>query len=246
MTAARAKSPAHFPHVYDGEGGMQSRVLIIEQDSILSERLADRLGRHGCACAQAFTCDDGIALAQSEAFDLIVLDSAFPGVKATDVLRVLHARGPIPILVLCGRKDASAISALLGAGAQDYVTRPVDPEEFALRCGVLLRRFGEASALHILRYRELALDPAAHAVTLCGRPLSLTKQEYRILELMLSFPPGRVFSKQDFFNYAWDDYYAGVDKTVNVHICNIRRKFRQVTSAKYIETVWSLGFRLAG
>ena len=71
----------------------------------------------------------------------------------------------------------------------------------------------------------------------------MTKQEYKILELFLTYP-NRVFSKQDIYDYAWDDVYIGEDKTINVHISNIRKKIKRVTDEEYIETVWGIGFRL--
>ena len=72
----------------------------------------------------------------------------------------------------------------------------------------------------------------------------MTRQEFRILELLLSHP-GRVFSKQAIYDYAWDEMYLGEDKTINVHISNIRKKLRAVSDQEYIETVWGVGFRLA-
>ena len=74
--------------------------------------------------------------------------------------------------------------------------------------------------------------------------LNLTRQEFKILELLLS-KPDKVFSKQEIYDYAWDDYYIGEDKTVNVHISHIRAKIKQYTDDEYIETVWGIGFKLA-
>ena len=77
-----------------------------------------------------------------------------------------------------------------------------------------------------------------------GTEIPLTKQEFKILELLLSHP-NKVYSKQDIYDYAWDDIYIGEDKTINVHISNIRKKLKAVTEEEYIETVWGIGFRLA-
>ena len=82
------------------------------------------------------------------------------------------------------------------------------------------------------------------SVTCQGQPVELTRQEFRILELLLSHP-GRVFSKQAIYDYAWEEMYLGEDKTINVHISNIRKKLRGVSDREYIETVWGIGFRLA-
>ena len=83
------------------------------------------------------------------------------------------------------------------------------------------------------------------SVSVHGQALELTRQEFRILELLLSHPD-RVFTKQDIYDYAWDDLYMGEDKTINVHISNIRKKLKALSDQEYIETVWGVGFRLAG
>ncbi len=74
--------------------------------------------------------------------------------------------------------------------------------------------------------------------------MALTKQEFRILELLMT-NPSKVYSKQEIYDYAWDDYYMGEDKTINVHVSNIRKKLKKVSDEEYIETVWGIGFRLA-
>ena len=81
-------------------------------------------------------------------------------------------------------------------------------------------------------------------MSVSGTPLSLTRQEFRILELLLAHP-NRAFSKQEIYEYAWDEFYIGEDKTINVHISNIRSKIRAVSEDNYIETVWGIGFKLA-
>ena len=81
-------------------------------------------------------------------------------------------------------------------------------------------------------------------MSVSGTPLSLTRQEFQILELLL-LNPNKAFSKQEIYEYAWDDFYIGEDKTINVHISNIRSKIRVVSDENYIETVWGIGFKLA-
>lgn len=90
----------------------------------------------------------------------------------------------------------------------------------------------------------MVLNSDAFSAAIKGQMLTLTKQEFKILELLL-LHPDRVFSKQDIYDYAWDDIYIGEDKTINVHISNIRKKLKAVTDDEYIETVWGIGFRLA-
>ena len=90
----------------------------------------------------------------------------------------------------------------------------------------------------------MVLDRADHSVSVNGTPLALTRQEFQILELLL-LNPNKAFSKQEIYEYAWNDFYIGEDKTINVHISNIRSKIRAVSDENYIETVWGIGFKLA-
>ena len=88
------------------------------------------------------------------------------------------------------------------------------------------------------------LDKNNYEATLCGKELQLTRQEYKILELFMLYP-SKVFSKQEIFEYAWNECYIGEDKTINVHISNIRAKMKKITDEEYIDTIWGIGFRLA-
>lgn len=111
--------------------------------------------------------------------------------------------------------------------------------------GVQIRRFAKETKEEprVLSYRELKLNRDSYTASVREMPLELTRQEFKILELLL-LHPGKVFSKQDIYDYAWDDIYLGEDKTINVHISNIRKKLKAVTDEEYIETVWGIGFRL--
>ena len=90
----------------------------------------------------------------------------------------------------------------------------------------------------------MELNKSTFEVFVKGQEIQLTRQEYKILELFMLHPT-KVFSKQDIFEYAWDEYYIGEDKTINVHISNIRTKIKKITDDEYIDTVWGIGFRLA-
>ena len=130
--------------------------------------------------------------------------------------------------------------------AVNTVTAAVEPwQEFLARVGVQLRRAGGSeSRPKALRHHDLVLNESTYTAAVSGTELPLTRQEFKILELLLSHPD-QVFSKQDIYDYAWDDMYIGEDKTINVHISNIRKKLKAVSDREYIETVWGIGFKLA-
>ena len=90
----------------------------------------------------------------------------------------------------------------------------------------------------------MVLNNAEHSVSVSGKAISFTRQEFKILELLITNPK-RVFSKKEIYDYAWDDLYIGEDRTINVHISNIRQKIKAYSDEEYIETVWGVGFKLA-
>ena len=224
---------------------MQKGVLIAEGDAGIRGAMADALGRAGYSCAQAESIQEALDLVERNSFALAVLDVALAGDGRQDLLPLLRARGRLPVIALSPRSGEEGLIRLLNAGVEDYLIKPFEMREFVGRVALQLKRFAGKHPGNVLRHKKLTLDPVTLTVTLCDRMLNLTRQEYKILEMMLSSPPGRVFTKQEFYDYAWSGGYVGVDKTINVHICNIRRKIRAITDEEYIETIWGFGFRLA-
>lgn len=222
------------------------RILIIEDDTDINNMTADALCKAGYACTQAFSGTEGLLHIEHEPFDLVVLDLMLPGMNGEALLPQIKAKQAVPVLVVSAKDSLDSKIDLLTAGAEDYMTKPFDIRELVARAGVQIRRFsGEPLAKQtVLAYKDLELHTDTFTVRAGGCSIELTKQEFKILELLLSNPE-RVFSKQDIYNYAWDDLYIGEDKTINVHISNIRKKLKAVSDTEYIETVWGIGFRLA-
>lgn len=147
------------------------------------------------------------------------------------------------MIVLSAKDELDTKVDLLMSGANDYMTKPFELKELEVRVLVQLRNAAGKNEV-FLEYRDLRIDREGKKVILCGKPLSLTAQEYRILELLLKHPQ-KVFTKNEIYEYAWEEYYMGEDKTINVHISNIRQKMKKITQEEYIETVWGMGFKLA-
>ncbi len=220
-------------------------ILIIEDDTDINNVIAEALSKAGYECVQAFSGTEGLLYAQSRAFSLVLLDLMLPGMTGEVLLPKLKEKLQVPVIVLSAKDGLDSKVALLTAGAEDYLTKPFEIQELLARVTVQLRRYGGGAAqTKMLTYKEMELCESTFSVRVRGRELTLTKQEFKILELLLSHPD-RVYSKQDIYDYAWDDVYIGEDKTINVHISNIRKKIKAVTAEEYIETVWGIGFRLA-
>lgn len=221
------------------------KILIIEDDNNINNLMAECLCKAGYNCTQAFSGTEGLLYAEHEAFDLVILDLMLPGLGGGAVLSRIHEKQGAPVIVVSAKDSIDSKVELLTAGAEDYITKPFEVEEFLARVGVQLRRSGGMSeSSELLRHHDLKLDKSAFLATVNGQEIPLTRQEFKILELLLSHP-NQVFSKQDIYDYAWDDLYIGEDKTINVHISNIRKKLKSLTDREYIETVWGIGFKLA-
>ena len=178
---------------------------------------------------------------------LVILDLMLPGEDGLTILRRLRDSAEtrkIPVIIVSAKSGEADAVRGLDSGADDYITKPFELEELYARISVQLRKTSQQAPSKCEKYKDLVLSKQKHTVMVKGYDLNLTRQEFKILELLLS-KPDKVFSKQEIYDYAWDDYYIGEDKTVNVHISHIRSKIKQYTDDEYIETVWGIGFKLA-
>ncbi|HJA65480.1 MAG TPA: response regulator transcription factor [Candidatus Mediterraneibacter cottocaccae] len=226
-----------------------NKILIIEDDTDINNMTAEALKKAGYESTQAFSGTEGLLYIEREPFSLVIMDLMLPGLNGEDLLPKIRAKQGIPVIVISAKDSIDSKVNLLTSGAEDYLTKPFDIQELIARVGVQIRRFARdlsgsgSPEADVLTFKEMELHMDSYSVSVCGKPLDLTRQEFKILELLL-LHPNKVFSKQDIYDYAWDDIYIGEDKTINVHISNIRKKLKAVTEEEYIETVWGIGFRL--
>ena len=177
---------------------------------------------------------------------MCLLDLMLPGISGEAVLEEIRKKGNLPVIVLTAKDSLDEKVEVLTSGADDYITKPFEIREVLARVQVQLRHKEEKEAeeQHTLSFKDMVLNRNTFQVEIAGKILpKITKQEFAILELLLRNPK-QVFSKEDIFEYAWDEPYMGETKTLDVHISNIRKKIKQVTSEEYIETVWGIGYRL--
>ena len=222
------------------------KILIIEDNADINNLIAEALRKAEYEYRQAFSGTEGLFCVSSEKFDLAVMDLMLPGMSGEELLPKLREKQDIPVIVLSARDSLDSKLSLLNAGAEDYMTKPFEVAELIARIGVQLRKHshaetdgsrgtesakGNAHAKKLV-LRNLVLDPESFSAEVDAKQVSLTRQEFKIMELLLSNPK-RVFSKQDIYNYAWDNYYVGEDKTINMHISNIRRKLKAVSEDEY-------------
>ena len=224
-------------------------ILIVEDDSSINNLIYDALKKHGCDCVQAYSGTEGILNFKNAEFDLVILDLMMPGMTGEELTRQIREINKTPIIVVSAKCSTESRIDLLAMGADDFLSKPFDVKELLARVDVQLRHLSysgkeEEEQTDEMKYKDLVLNRSTYEAVLCSKDLQLTRQEYKILELFMLYP-SKVFSKQEIYEYAWNDYYMGEDKTINVHISNIRSKMKKITQDEYIDTVWGIGFRLS-
>ncbi|GKI13968.1 DNA-binding response regulator [Oscillospiraceae bacterium] len=219
-------------------------ILIVEDDPSINGLIAEYLRQKGAVCTQAFSGTEGRLCFGAGGFDLVLMDLMLPGLSGEELLAWLRQKSGVPVIVLTARDELGAKVALLSGGADDYLTKPFELDELWARIGVQLRHAGTPPQSGLLVYRDWVIDPAARTLTAAGSPVELTAHEFDILELLAAHP-AKVFTKQEIFEAVWRQDYFVEDKTINVHISNLRAKLRPTGTESYIQTVWGIGFKLA-
>lgn len=224
-------------------------VLIVEDDGTINGLLRETLEKEEYECTQAFSGTEAKMLLSMHSYHLVLLDLMLPGLCGEEVLKEVRKQGNTPVIVLTAKDTIDDKVDVLRGGADDYVTKPFDIKEVLARVEVQIRRTEDSQVnpqkkAEKLQYEGLELDRERFQIVVCGTEIpKITKQEFAILELLMKYPK-KVFSKEEIFEYAWDEPYMGETKTLDVHISNIRKKLKKVTEKEYIETVWGIGYRL--
>lgn len=219
-------------------------LLIIEDDTHISDLLKRALEQEGYACTQAFSGTEGRMLLAQQTFSLILLDLMLPGMPGEELLQNIRTLTQTPVIVLTAKDNLDDKIDVLKSGADDYITKPFEIKEVLARIEVQLRRQDRQPENAALSWKDMVLNTQTRQIKIQGTLLSgITRQEFAILELLIR-SPRQVFSKEEIFEYAWEEIYMGETKTLDVHISNIRKKIKAVTDEEYIETVWGIGYRL--
>lgn len=225
------------------------KILLVDDDLELGTMLSEYLGGEGFATTHVLTGKSGVQHALSGNYAAVVLDIMLPDLNGSEVLRQIRRDSRIPVIMLTAKGDNIDRVIGLEMGADDYVPKPCYPRELVARLRAVLRRVEPAPANpgkeQGLRLGELVLSPATHQCHWQTQPLELTATEFNLLELLLRSPE-RVVSKDELSLHGLGRPREPYDRSVDVHICNIRQKLQALAGdAIGIETVRSIGYRLA-
>ena len=219
---------------------MRRRILLVEDDPKTRETVALYLRREGY---EVVTAGDGVrALEAAHEHEphLIVLDLMLPGMDGLAVCRALrHASARPAIIMVTARSTEDDKLTGLDLGADDYVTKPFSPRELMARVRAVLRR---ASEEDVVEAAGIVIDRLRREVRVRDAEVALTPTEYRLLEALVR-TPGRTYTRQELVERAFGDEYEGLDRTVDVHVKNLRRKLGQAGNA--IATVFGVGYKLS-
>lgn len=230
---------------------MNYQILIAEDDPDISELLSLYLENAGYTVFTALNGRSALEIFQEKQISLALVDIMMPGLNGYDLIRRLREVSNIPVIILSAKSAASDRVFGLDVGADAYLTKPFNPLEVLANIRALLRRYyqlgGEDagdSLPNVLKLGELELNLDQYVLKKRGETIPLTSTEMKIMARMMK-EPGRVFTKAQLYQCINGDYYEGDDKTMMVHIYNIRAKLEENPGRPvYIKTVRGLGYKL--
>jgi DNA-binding response OmpR family regulator len=222
------------------------KIVVIEDDAVVSDTLTLYLEQAGLDVTVGEDGHSGLQLASAPDVGAVVLDLMIPGIAGLEVCRRLRQSSTVPILMLTARASEDDRLAGFDMGADDYVPKPFSPREVVARVQALLRRSKTAAAAprSSTIVGDLEVDLWARQARIGGRAIVLTPTEFRLLAA-LARHPGRIFTRDELVARIFGPDYEGLDRTIDAHVTNLRRKLEPGGEPRYVLTAHGLGYRLA-
>ena len=227
---------------------MEYKILVADDEKEIRNLLKLYLENDGFKVVEASTGLEVLDLLDKEMPDMCLLDIMMPDMDGLTALKNLRQKSNIPVMMITARTaDAERILGL-NIGADDYICKPFNPLEVAARVKAFMRRYYDLGAgnikeeAEVLKAMDLELDTDKCLLTKGGEIIELTSVEYKMMEMFMK-NPGKVFTKQQLYEYAWGDDFFASDNNIMVAISKLRTKLDEDAS-KYIKTMRGLGYRL--
>jgi DNA-binding response OmpR family regulator len=228
---------------------MSKHILIVDDDALMRRSLAFSLEEFGYRASNAATAEEALAIARRDPPDLVLLDIGLPGMDGLEALPKFKTLvNDVPVIILTARRRNLDQVVGLELGADDYITKPFDPDVLLAHIKAVLRRSETRTEQHIepapLQVGDILLDPAAHTVLIRGVPVGLSPREFDLLHAF-TIHPGTVLSVDDLLGQVWGAEFIGEPQVVYVHIRWLREKIEDnPNDPKRIVTVHSVGYKL--
>lgn len=226
---------------------MNRRILIVDDDKKTVDLIRMYLEKDGYRVLAAQDGQQALLTARHKRPDLIILDLMLPTVDGLDVCRILRSESRVPIIMLTAKSTEHDKLVGLDLGADDYMTKPFSPRELLARVRAVLRRLSESGVSEVdeVRFGDLLVNFVRHEVRLQGNFVHLTPKEFKVLEILIK-EPGRAFSRLELLEQAFGFDYDGLERTVDVHVMNLRRKIEpNLEEPIYVQTVYGIGYKFA-
>jgi DNA-binding response OmpR family regulator len=223
---------------------MPETILVVDDQSSVRTLMQEYLSEQGFRVVTAADGQEALYSARHEQPNLILLDIMMPKMDGYQFLRQYRQERQTPVIIITAREEETDAVLGLDLGADDYVVKPFRMRELLARIRAVLRRIeGAPEKQEVLHVGEIQLDQNTHMVTVKGNPVELTPIEFDMLAVMMR-SPGRVFTREQMVDHLLDSGFTGLDRTLNVHIRNLRKKIESdPSSPQVIETVFGVGYR---
>jgi len=223
---------------------MTRTILVVDDKASVRKLVQEYLVEQGYRVVTADNGQNALYVARNEKPDLILLDIMMPEMDGFEFVRIFRKEKDTPIILLTAKLEETDKVLGLELGADDYVTKPFGMRELLARIRAVLRRTeSDSLSPDILKVRDITLERDTHLVCVSGNPVSLTPSEFDLLAILMS-APGKVFSRGDLLIKLQGTPFEGLERTINVHIRNLRTKIEPNPSEPcYIETVYGVGYR---
>lgn len=223
--------------------GMNNNILVVDDDTELTDLLQRYLAPEGFNIVCVHDGESGLKKALNQSFDAIILDVMLPKLNGFEVLRALREHADTPVLMLTGRSDDVDRIVGLEIGADDYLAKPCNPRELIARLRAILRRTQKTPVPRpVIAHNDILIDCAKRTVKVADEILELTNAEFNILEMLMK-TPGQAFSKEELTEYALGRKYTAFDRSIDVHISNLRSKLGQNAAGEdLVKTVRGFGY----
>ncbi|MFN2134828.1 MAG: response regulator transcription factor [Candidatus Promineifilaceae bacterium] len=227
---------------------MAKHILVVDDDALLRRSLSLQLEQVGYRASTAASAEDALALARRDRPDLILLDVGLPGMDGLDALRQFQQNDDIPVIFVTARRRELDTILGLELGADGYITKPFNPDVLLAHVKAVLRRSerqgGPPGEAEVLAVGDITINPAAHTVTVAGKPVELAAREFALLHT-LALEAGNIVSVDDIITRAWGAEFLGEPQVVYVHVRWLREKIEaDPNNPQRIVNVRGVGYKL--